>query len=663
MNYAYDCETFNRYFCLCAVDSNGGEHVVESHDGNINKNDVGKLVGTMYNTADYICSYNGLGFDLRVLSFILAYRSTTVPCTDVKQFANALIDGGDAPYVDIFGEDWLKFRSKHFDLLGGYTLNKSLKNWQSYRGWSIMETDTNFNVERDLTEQERKDTVKYCLHDCSSTLALFNEDACQKNVAVRKVLVDDIARIKKTDIPFDYPTAKLAEEWLYAEDNDIPDGRDLGAENIVPWDEFNVPQDLKDTFKEICQLGGFKPYKEKHGMKTGDKLLWNNISYGEGGAHYAVKGMYEDCNFFDANSLYPSILVWLQLWKTKSANHRYASCYYTRLMDKGVLKEIPAGYTKIEFAGVEDSYLKDALKLILNAPTGKLRQQFFTKAQDKAAGLAMCLVGELVITHLAMAVTQGDFSKLIEVNTDSIAVNDPDCIARALAFQSPWPTIKFAHESKDGVNEHGYQSYWNNVNNYLDFFEDGTYKFKGEDGSDLNKKKHEPIVIRSLASTLLNDKIGLEESDVFEDYVFKYSRSAGVKNFRLNGQPSDRKYMYWLWTSEDVGVDVEFSAERVNLQGLVKSRHGVYGYTIDDLRPYFKYVDRNQYLEDLKLLVMIWKPDLIGGFKEAFRSKRQKSKREFIAKLPTLKYLHYRTCANALEAEKYLLSIGWDFKE
>lgn len=663
MNIAYDTETFKNFFCFCAAYDTGDFAVVKSVNGMVDKGEVGKLVGRLYKKADLVGSYNGLGYDLRIISFILGYNGGLVPCSAIKDFSDALIGDGDAPFVDIFSEDWMGIRAKHFDVLNGYKLSKSLKHWELYNGWDVHETDVAFDADV-VSQEDEKLIVTYCLHDCKATLKLMNESDCQKELVVRKALVDEIRSVKGQTIPFDYPKAKLAEEWIYAEDSDIPAGNDLGAEALVPWELFDsyIPKELESLLREICVLGGFKAYKVKHGIKENEKVLWNGISYGEGGAHYAVKGMYKDCHFFDVNSLYPSILVWLKMWKTPKANERYARCYYTRLFEKGAIKEMPKGYAPIELNGVDASYLKDSLKLVLNAPTGKFRQQFYTKAQDKAVGLAMCIIGQLIVTSAALHAVNGDCSKLIEVNTDSFAVNDPECIARAIAFEEPWPCIKFAHEVDGDKNEHGYQSFFRDVNNYCDFFEDGTIKAKGEEASELVKKKSQPVVIRSLWETLKNDKVTLLESDVFEDYVFKFSKSAGVRNFTIGGKPCDKKHVYMLFTDDSVGEDVTFSAERVNLQGVVKARHGVVAFDVEDLRPYFSHVDRSQYLEELKLLLVNWKPDLVSSFKEMFRSKRQRSKREFIESLPTLKYLRYKTCKDAIEAEKYLLSLGWNFQ-
>lgn len=667
MNFAFDCEVFHKYFCLCAVNDNNDELVVESHNGFISKNEVGTLIGKMYKEADIYASYNGTSYDIRIIAYILAYDSALVPTTVLKTFSDELVGGEGNTFVDVFNNDWVQWRSKHYDLLTGYTLSKSLKHWCLYRGWSVKETDVDFTTTDELTAEQQSDTKKYCFHDCHATLNLLNEDACQKSLAVRRVLVDEISRIKNCTIPFDYPQAKLAEEFIYAEDDDIPEGRDLGAAELVPWDSFDVPQDLKDMLKEIAVLGDFKLYKQKHGLKDVDKVLWNGISYGAGGAHFAAKGMHPSVHFFDVSSLYPSILVGWNMWKTPSANYRYANCYYTRLFDKGVIKEIPAGYSKIEFSGVDPKFLKDALKLVLNSPSGKLRQQYYTKAKDKAAGLAMCLIGQLVITEAALKCTDGHLERLVELNTDSFGVSDQEDIDRAVEYikhtREKWPTIEFSHElTDDGSNEHGYQTYFRDVNNYCDMFEDGSVKAKGEEASELVKKKSQPVVIRSLWEALKTDKVSLLESDVFEDYVFKFSKSAGVRNFTIGGKPCDKKHVYMLFTDDSVGEDVTFSAERVNLQGVVKARHGVVAFNIEDLRPYFSHVDRSQYLEELKLLLVNWKPDLVSSFKEMFRSKRQKSKKLFIESLPTLKYLRYKTCKDAIEAEKYLLSLGWNFQ-
>ena len=638
---AFDTETFNEFFCLCSSDG----QVTRSHKGIINISELAAHMTKLFDDNDIVASYNGYAFDLKLIAYILNGHSST---KDVKNYAEALI-ANNAEFISLNTADWKKFRTKHFDVLNGYKLGKSLKHWELYNGWTVRETDVPFDYAEELTKQQEDSIIAYCFADCEATKKLAYEGDCVKEIEVRRKLINDIVSIKGEDFPFDYPKAKLAEEWIYAEDDFVPEDPKGDATKLVPWELFNVPQDLKDLLMEICSLGGFKNYKQKHGIKEGEKVLWNQISYGEGGAHYAKTGtMFIDVHFFDVASLYPSLLIWLHMWKTDNANRRYEKAYTDRLA----------------FKHSGDKFNANSLKLVLNAPTGKFRQQSFCKSQDMATGLAMCIIGQLIVTEAALAASNGDINKIVEVNTDSFAVCDEESIARAREYckhtREKFPTVGFEEEVKDGENEHGIHSYFSSVNAYIDYFADGSFKMKGEDGSDLNKKKHEPIVIRSLVRSIDNDKVELENSFTFEDYIFKYSKAASTKNATIGGKPMTKKHYYFLWTTQEVGEDINFTVDRVSkTNGLVSARHGVWAFNAEDLRPYFKYVDRNQYEEDLKQILYIWRPSLVPQFKEMFRSKRQKSKRDFINHLGIADLINYNNIKTELGREKFLKEKGW----
>ena len=51
---------------------------------------------------------------------------------------------------------------------------------------------------------------------------------------------------------------------------------------------------------------------------------------------------------------------------------------------------------------------------------------------------------------------------------------------------------------------------------------------------------------------------------------------------------------------------MQFSSDKVDKYGTVAVRHGVYGFSLEELRQYEQYIDPEQYLEDLKKQLAVW---------------------------------------------------------
>lgn len=172
--------------------------------------------------------------------------------------------------------------------------------------------------------------------------------------------------------------------------------------------------------------------------------------YGVGGIHWCCgAGIYRDVVDIDAKSFYPHILLnwhllpdWIDEYK------------YKELLDQ-------------RMAGNKDERLKAAL----NVPTGKLRMPQ-SSALDKERGLAMCMVGQILISILREKLEK--YYEIIQVNTDGIMIRGHnkdklmDCINEWQAIAAIPVSIKDIEmlEQKD-------------VNNYRATYIDGSVKLKG----------------------------------------------------------------------------------------------------------------------------------------------------------------------------------------
>lgn len=610
-----DIETYPCLFLVKAKDSDGNWHTYKANKFV----DCGKIRTFVkgIQSFDWVVTYNGTAFDLRVLAWLANYPKPWVKVGKVAEEAHKLItDMNDAKLGFVATSDcWnvpkIKMnaiRKNHCDVFRCYTIDKtkSLKHWELYNGWSVKETDVDFDA-TSMTEEEEELCERYCEHDVEAELGLFLKPDCQETLTTRKWVEDNCEVVV---LPDNRPP-DLAEIYCYGDDVVSEDGN---CYDMIPWDEFsNLPSKFLDQMKMLAR-GGIDGFK------------WNGITYGKGGAHYAAKGAHNNVHIFDVASMYPHIVKHYVPLKTRKATERYVGCLAKRLelkRLKGTEK-----YSKAMDLG---------LKLVLNSITGKFRQQG-ALAYAPQSGLAMCIIGQLIITDAICYVCGDNFANLIEANTDSFAVVGDEEIKRAQDYCSKVQHNMTFEEEVFPI------SYWKDVNNYIVYNEDGGLKeTHGTDSSDLVKKGNEPVVVKSLFQNLLLPEGGkpvLKGAEMYKDYVVKYSRPATTKNATIDGVPITKKHYYFLWVTADCpdAHAIEFSSDRIDKSnGLIKSRRGVYAFDTDTIAKYFKYIDRSQYVMDLKALLCVWnRGDLCAEYAEKLQRSKVIARNKALRQAKTL---------------------------
>ncbi len=544
-------------------------------------------------------TYNGKAFDLRVLAWIANSGRKTMTTAEIADAAGKLISDLNtkgknpktSPCWNAKYSDIAKLRSQHFDVLKVYTGEHSLKWWEMMRGWCIKESSVPWDKEN-FTEKELLECRRYCRHDVYCTDRLYMEKDCRELIEARQWVIDNAPCPVLPDVP----NAELAELYCYG-DGDVPDETETCFE-LVPWGDFDVPPDFLAQMQQVA----------RHEIAS---FTWRGITYGAGGAHYAKPGRHKGTKIFDVASLYPHIIKFLTKLKTIAALERYVGCIEKRLINKS--KKGTPEYSKSADKG---------LKLVLNSLSGKFGQPG-AKSYAPEHRLAMCLIGQTLITEAACHACGEDFTNLIEINTDSFAVVGDAEIARAREYCGIKPH-KFTFEEDDFAD-----SYWKDVNNYFVYKqgENGCIALKeahGAVGTNLDNDHSETIVTESLALAVrqnAGEEIRLQELKnpapalTVDNCVVKWSKGAGLKNANIDGVPMPFKHYYFLWTTPDCPDchNIAFNNDKVNKYGVISPRCGVYAFDINELRKYEKYIDPEQYMEDLKQNLAVWKrPDLFA---------------------------------------------------
>lgn len=601
----FDIETYPSAFMICAlIDGETWQEyivcpTVPGYPKEVDCSVVRGWLGCLKNNG-WAVTYNGKGFDLRVLAWIANCGKKTMTTQEISDAAGKLISDLNAktgnpkssPCWSIKYSDLAKLRENHFDVLKCYTGEHSLKWWEQARGWSIKESSVPFN-QPTMNEDELGESRFYCRHDVKCTDMLYMEKDCQELIEARQWVIDNAP----CKILPDVPSAELAETYCYGND-DVPDETETAFE-LVPWSEFDVPEDFLVQMQQVA----------RHEISS---FSWNGIDYGAGGAHFAKPGKHKRTKIFDVASLYPNITRLKIKLKTIPALERYAGCIEKRLENKA--KKGTPEYSKSKDKG---------LKLVLNSLSGKFGQKG-SKAYAPEHRLAMCLIGQILITEAAYKSLQGDWDNLIEINTDSFAVEGEQNIIRAREYCEKVPH-GFKFEEDDFP-----ESYWKDVNNYFVYKSlTGPTELKESHGAvntNLTINKSETIVTESLAVNLRKENgeqaelcsLGNSEFKLTaENCLVKWSKTASTKSANIDGEPMKFKHYYFMWVTPDCpdAHRIQFNANRINDGGIISVRHGVFGFGgTEEFRKYEQYIDPDQYLEDLKQQLKVWgRSDLFTG--------------------------------------------------
>lgn len=603
----FDIETYPSAFIICSL-VNGetwNDYVVcPSVPGYPTEVDCSVVRAWLYSLKNYgwAVTYNGKNFDLRVLAWIANCGRKTVTTQEVAEAASKLIGDQSAKYGNpktspcwsVKYADIAKVREHHFDVFKCYTGEHSLKWWEMMRGWSVKESSVPFD-QPTLNAEELASCHFYCRHDVKCTDQLYMEKDCQELIEARQWVIDNAP----CSILPDVPDAELAETYCYGDTDPGPESETCFE--LVPWDEFNVPIDFKIQMQQLA----------KHEITS---FTWNGISYGAGGAHFAQKGRHHGVKIFDVASLYPHIIKYITKLKTEAALARYVGCIEERLKNKR--KKGTAEYSKSKDKG---------LKLVLNSLSGKFGQAG-SKAYAPEHRLAMCIIGQTLVTEAACYACGEDFSSLVEINTDSFAVKGDEQIQRAREYCDTKPH-NFMFEEDDFLD-----SYWKDVNNYFVYkFGDSGLALKeshGAVGTNLSNDHSETLVTESLAVNLRKEEgaeptleeIGKPELKLtVENCVVKWTKAANVKSANIGGEPMRFKHYYFLWVKPECpdSLRICFNSKRIKDDGTISVRHGVYGFSLEDLKQYEKFIDPEQYLEDLKSQLSVWgREDMFAAARE-----------------------------------------------
>lgn len=417
-------------------------------------NDAATLRAVIQHTRDTVLvGFNIKHYDCHILRAACCGADNAL----VKEISDFLIAGGVGWQHPFIQEN--RFYLNICDLKDDMAMGLSLKAIEGHLGMPIRESTVSYDLLRPLTDAERAEVARYCLHDVLATERLLE---LRHDYLKGKI---DVGRLK--DIPakkaISMTNAKLTAAFLDA----VPELRkDERAYSFPPnLRREMIPPDVQTFFDRThdTDISDDDFFKSKLGFSVGTCPC----VVGFGGIHGALPHHQETAGLgrvirnYDVASLYPSLMIRFGYTSRNipSASH-FEDVYNRRLAAKR--------------SG--DKTTANTLKLVLNTTYGAMLNRY-NALFDPRMGRSVCVSGQLFLLELACAYVNACRTlRLLQINTDGIMVSLEDSELPALeAVNVEWQARTGFALEEDRIE----RLVQKDVNNYLIVKEGGEVKTKG----------------------------------------------------------------------------------------------------------------------------------------------------------------------------------------
>lgn len=394
-----------------------------------------------------------------------------------------------------------------YDVMGDGSF-MSLKQNEGFMGMDIVESVVPFDLDRPLTDEEKRDVEKYNRADLYGTLERFKQ---RKNAFKTKMLL-----VKEFGLPINYickTNAKLTEAILLSQNKGVNTRLKKNFQLCdlpVNWEIPELKQ-IYDFFIEALHELEIHKWETKKCDKKKLSLVIDILgvehTFALGGVHGGIKNYIcrpEDGKtivWVDVSSLYPNILVQWDLLSRqidKRGVEAFRNMVQVRMDIKAKMHD--EGLSKEEKKTLKDQAAR--YKLILNTTSGCMKDKF-KKIYDPEYNTKMCMLGQLALSDLIYRLARAkpkarlkpswatedgkseelvgdgyyEYFKLIQSNTDGIALellsDDAESIIDDVCkgWEADW---RFSLEKTVADN-----LYEKDVNNYVFKDSGGKVKVKG----------------------------------------------------------------------------------------------------------------------------------------------------------------------------------------
>ena len=442
---SYDCEVFAYDWLVTFKDKETGQRTRIWNDNEVLKmalSEEGVYVG-----------FNSKHYDQFIIKAIAAGFTTQ----EVKQVNDFIIGGGQGWECPLLKDFY--FRFNNVDIKDDMQMGLSLKAIEGHLGMSVQESTVPFDIDRPLTEEERREVEFYCDHDVDTTERVLD---IRKDYLKNKIHIGRLAGLSDVKA-MSMTNAKLTAALLRATKQPHDDERKyVYPENLKR--EY-IPQEIFDFFDRMYDPGISDKdlFSDKQTFSIGD--CPGVVGYG--GIHAAIPNYFftesEDrvIRNKDVASYYP---------------HLMTLCGYTsrNIPSAQVFEDVLETRMKAKASG--DKATANALKLVVNATYGALLNKY-NDLFDPLMGRSVCITGQLFLLELAEHL-YADIPglKIVQLNTDGIMVecNRAD-LGRLDEICNEWQKRTGFELEEDSVKKIAQKD----VNNYIEVQPSGEVKEKG----------------------------------------------------------------------------------------------------------------------------------------------------------------------------------------
>lgn len=442
----YDVEVFAYDFLVTLKDKETGNYTCIWNDN--------EAVKACINEELIYVGFNSKHYDQFIIKAIVAGFTPE----EVKQVNDFIIGGGqgwDCPMLKDF-----YFRFNNVDVKDDMQMGLSLKAIEGHLGMSVQESTVSFDIDRPLTEDERRETEFYCKHDVDTTERLIDlrKDYLKNKINIGRLAgLDDVKAMSMTN-------AKLTAALLKATKAPHNDERayqypaNLLREYIPPevFEFFDKMKDESLTDKEV--------FSDKLEIAVGECP----VTIGYGGIHGAIP------NF-----------IWVEDESGRIIRNQDVGSYYPHLMtlygytsrnipQAAIFSDVLERRMQAKAAG--DTATANALKLVVNTTYGASLNQY-NDLFDPLMGRSVCVTGQLFLLELAEHLfKEVPGLRIVQLNTDGIMVEfHKDYYELADSIFKEWQERTGFELEEDSIKQIAQKD----VNNYIEVQPSGKAKSKG----------------------------------------------------------------------------------------------------------------------------------------------------------------------------------------
>lgn len=441
----YDCEVFAYDWLVTLKDKETGQRTRIWND-----NEALKMA--LSDDCIYV-GFNSKHYD----QFIVKAIAADFTPQEIKKVNDFIIGGGqgwDCPLLKDF-----YFAFNNVDIKDDMQMGLSLKAIEGHLGISVQESTVPFDIDRPLTEAERRETEFYCDHDVDTAERLIDirKDYLKNKIHIGKLAgLDEVKAMGMTN-------AKLTAALLKAEQKPHDDERKYAYPPNLKREY--IPQEVFDFFDRMYdpEISDKELFSDKQTFSIGD--CPGVVGYG--GIHAAIPNYFfvetEDrvIRNKDVASYYP---------------HLMTLCGYTsrNIPSAKVFEDVLETRMKAKASG--DKATANALKLVVNTTYGALLNKY-NDLFDPLMGRSVCITGQLFLMELAQHL-YADIPdlKIVQLNTDGIMVEcDRKYLPKLDEICDEWQSRTGFELEEDAVIRIAQKD----VNNYVEVQEGGKAKSKG----------------------------------------------------------------------------------------------------------------------------------------------------------------------------------------